>query len=184
MHVFPVADAVRWRLGEGAYGPRAASTSNPPRGASIYYFLKDKPKGEVKIEILDGQGTLVRTLSSIPREPDNSDDNEDPEDLKKQALSTDPGVHRAVWDLAWQGATKIKGGKIDTGDPFEGPRAVPGPYTVRLTVDGKTKNSPLRIVADPRGGVSQSDLDAQLTHALRVRNDISKLTEPSTPCVR
>ena len=177
VHVFPVADAVRWRLGEGAYGARAASASNPPRGASIYYFLKDKPTGEVKIEILDGQGTVVRTLSSIPREPDNSDDNEDPEDLKKEALSTDPGVHRAVWDLAWQGAATIKGGKIDTGDPFEGPRAVPGPYTVRLTVDGKTKNSPLRIVADPRGGVSPSELDAQLTHALRVRNDISKLTE-------
>jgi photosystem II stability/assembly factor-like uncharacterized protein len=177
VHLFPVADAVRWRRGEGAYGTRTASFSNPPRGASIYYFLKEKPKGEVRIDILDTQGTTVRTLSSIPREPDNSDDNEDPEDLKKLALSTDPGVHRAVWDLAWQGATKIKGAKIDTGDPIEGPRAVPGPYTVRLTVDGKTKNSPLRIVADPRGTTSQSELEAQLTHALRVRNDVSKLTE-------
>ena len=177
VHLFPVADAIRWRRGEGAYGTRTASFSNPPRGASIYYFLKEKPKGEVRIEILDTQGTTVRTLSSVPREPDNSDDNEDPEDLKKAALSTDPGVHRAVWDLAWQGATKIKGAKIDTGDPIEGPRAVPGPYTVRLTVDGKTKNSPLRIVADPRGTTSQSDLEAQLAHALRVRNDVSKLTE-------
>lgn len=177
VHLFPVADAVRWRRGDGAYGARAASFSNPPRGASIYYFLKEKPKGEVRIDILDTQGTTVRTLSSVAREPDNSDDNEDPEDLKKAALSTDPGVHRAVWDLAWRGATKIKGAKIDTGDPIEGPRAVPGPYTVRLTVDGKTKNSPLRIVADPRGTTSQSELEAQLTHALRVRDDVSKLTE-------
>jgi photosystem II stability/assembly factor-like uncharacterized protein len=177
VHLFPVADAVRWRRGDGAYGTRTASFPNPPRGASIYYFLKEKPKGEVRIDILDAQGTTVRTLSSVPREPDNSDDNEDPEDLKKAALSTDPGVHRAVWDLAWQGATKIKGAKIDTGDPIEGPRAVPGPYTVRLTVDGKTKNSPLRIVADPRGTTSQSELEAQLTHALRVRDDVSKLTE-------
>jgi photosystem II stability/assembly factor-like uncharacterized protein len=176
VHLFPVADAIRWRLGEGAYGTRAASFANPPRGASIYYFLKDKPQGEVKIEILNSEGTLVRTLSSIPREPDKSGDNDDPEDLKKEALSTDPGVHRANWDLAWQGAEKIKGGKIDTGDPIEGPRAVPGPYTVRLTVDGRTQNAPLRIVADPRGSAPQSVLEAQLAHALRVRNDVSKVT--------
>ena len=29
--------------------------SNPPRGASIYYSLKEKAKGELKIEILDAQ---------------------------------------------------------------------------------------------------------------------------------
>jgi photosystem II stability/assembly factor-like uncharacterized protein len=177
VHLFPVVDAVRWRIGDGAYGTRAASFSNPPRGASIYYYLKDKPKGELKIEILDAQGTTVRTLSSVVREPDHSDDNEDPDDLKKEALAIEPGVHRAMWDLAWQGATKITGGKIDTGDPREGPRAVPGPYTVRLTVDGKTENAPLRVAADPRGGgASQTELEAQLAHALRVRNDVSKLT--------
>jgi hypothetical protein len=176
VHLLPVADAIRWRFGEGAYGARAASFSNPPRGASIYYFLKDKPKGDVKIEILNAEGTIVRTLTSVPREPDNSSDNEDPEDLKKEALSTEPGVHKASWDLAWQGAAKIKGGKIDTGDPIEGPRAVPGPYTVRLTVDGRTQNAPLRVVADPRGSAPQSALEAQLAHALRVRNDVSKLT--------
>ena len=176
VHLYPVADAVRWRVGGSAYGSRLASFPNPPRGASIYYFLKDKPKGEVKIEILDSKGTLVRTLSSIPREPDNSDDNEDPEDLKKEALTVEPGVQRAVWDLDWQGATKIRGGKIDTGDPTEGPRAVPGSYTVRLTVDGNTQTSPVRVVADPRGSTSQAELEAQLAHALRVRDDVSKLT--------
>ena len=33
---------------------------------------------------------------------------DDPEDFKKAALSDDPGVHRAVWDLRWEGAAKIK----------------------------------------------------------------------------
>ncbi len=176
VHLLPVADAIRWRLGGAAYGTRVNSFSNPPRGASIYYFLTEKPKGELKIEILDARGTTVRALSSVPREPDGSDDNEDPEDLKKEALPVDPGVQRAVWDLEWTGAAKIKGGKIDTGDPTEGPRAVPGPYTVRLTVDGKTLTSPLRVTADPRGGASQAELEAQLVHALRVRDGVSKLT--------
>ena len=176
VHLFTVADAIRWRRGEGAYGSRVASFSNPPAGASIYYFLKEKPKGELKIEILNAQNRTVRTLSSVPREPDYSSEQDDPEDFKKLALAVEPGVHRAAWDLAWEGATKIKGGKIDTGDPAEGPCAVPGPYSVRLTVDGKTLTTPLRVVPDPRGAASQADLEAQLAFALRARDDLSRLT--------
>jgi photosystem II stability/assembly factor-like uncharacterized protein len=175
-HLFPVADAVRWRTGGGSWASRHGRYSNPPYGAAIYYFLKDKAKGELKIEILDSQNKVVRTLSSVPREPDYSSEDDDPEDFKKAALSVEPGVQRASWDLTWEGARKIKGGKIDTGDPSDGPRAVPGTYTVRLTVDGRTKTAPLKVVADPRGGTSQADLDAQLAFSLRVRDDISRLT--------
>lgn len=176
VHLFPVADPIRWRIGGDAYGAKAASFPNPPRGASISYYLKEKTKGEVKIEILDAQGTAIRTLSSIPREPDGSRDNEDPEDLKKAALSGEAGVQRTSWDLAWEGAAKIKGAKLDAGDPREGPRAIPGPYTVRLTVDGKTQTAPLQILPDPRGGPSQADLEGQLALALQVRDDVTKLT--------
>jgi photosystem II stability/assembly factor-like uncharacterized protein len=176
VHLFPVDDAIRWRFGSGSYGGRTASFSNPPAGASIYYFLKEKAKGEVKIEILDSQKRVVRTLSSVARQPDFSSEDDDPENFKKQALATDAGVQRATWDLNWEGAAKIKGGKIDTGDPMVGPRAVPGPYTVRLTANGKTLVSPLRIVADPRGSLPPAQLDAQLAYGLRVRDDISKLT--------
>jgi hypothetical protein len=97
--------------------------------------------------------------------------------LKKAALSVDEGLHRAEWNLRWEGAKRIYGAKIDTGDPGEGPRAVPGPYIVRLTVDGKTQTTPLKVVPDPRGTVSQAGLDAQLAFALRVRDDITRLTE-------
>jgi photosystem II stability/assembly factor-like uncharacterized protein len=176
VHLFPAADAVRWRFGDGSWASRHGRFPNPPAGASIYYFLKAKPKGELKIEILDGRNRVVRTLSSVPGEPDYSSEDDDPEDFKKAALATDPGVHRAVWDLTWEGARKIKHGKIDTGDPSNGPRAVPGTYTVRLSLDGRTLTSPLRVATDPRGNLPQADLEAQLTFALRVRDDISKLT--------
>ena len=176
LHLFPVADAMRWRTGAGAYGTRVASFPNPPRGAAIYYFLKEKPKTDVTIEILDSRGTLVRTLSSVPREPDNSADNQDPEELKKEALPTEPGIQRGVWDLAWEGAKTIKGGKLDTGDPVKGPRALPGTYTVRLSVDGKTLTSPLVVKPDPRGDAPQTELEAQLAYGLRVRDDVSRLT--------
>jgi cell division septum initiation protein DivIVA len=59
---------------------------------------------------------------------------------------------------------------------MDGPRAVPGLYTVRLTVDGVTRTSPLRIVGDPRGEAPAAELDAQLAYALRLRDDVSKVT--------
>jgi photosystem II stability/assembly factor-like uncharacterized protein len=177
VHLFPVADAVRWRLGGGDWASAHAAFPNPPYGASVYYHLKDKLEGELKIEILDAQNRVVRTLSSVAREPDFSSEYDDPADFKKQALSVEPGVQRAVWDLRWEGAGKIKNGKIDTGDPATGPVAVPGSYTVRLTAGGKTLTSPLKIVADPKGSASPADLEAQLAFALRVRDAISRLTK-------
>jgi hypothetical protein len=144
-------------------------------GASIYYFLGDKQKDEVKIEILDSSNRLVKALSSVPRPSDKSGDEDDTEALKKAALAVEPGVHRAVWDLTWEGATKIHGAKIDFGDPAEGPRAVPGVYTVRLTAGGQTLTSPLKVTGDPREGLRQGDLEAQLAFSLKVRDTISRL---------
>jgi hypothetical protein len=163
-------------MGGGSWAEDVAKFSNPPIGAAIYYFLKEKPKGELKIEIVDSDGKVIRTLSSVPREPDYSSESDDPEDFKKAALPVDTGVQRAVWDLKWEGAAKIKNAKIDTGDPANGPRAIPGTYTVRLSVDGKTVTSPLRVVPDPERSAPQADLEAQLKFALRVRDAISRLS--------
>jgi photosystem II stability/assembly factor-like uncharacterized protein len=175
VHLFPAPDAMRWRVGGGTWADGHASFSNPPYGASIYYHLKEKPKGELKIEILDRRGSVIRTLSSVPREPDYSSEDQDPEDFKKAALPVEPGVQRAVWNLAHEGARKIQNGKIDTGNPTRGPLAVPDTYTVRLTVDGKSLTTPLKVVAEP-GGASQADLEAQLAFGLRVRDAISRLS--------
>jgi photosystem II stability/assembly factor-like uncharacterized protein len=176
VHLFGAPDAIRWRTGEGHWAAHYGDFPNPPLGASIYYFLKDKQKGEVKIEILDPSNRVVKTLSSVPRESDKSGDEDDTDDLKKAALATDAGIHRAVWDLTWEGAKKIRGGKIDTGDPMEGPRAVPGTYTVRLTAGGKTLTSPLKVTGDPRQPVPQADLEAQFAFSIRVRDAITRLT--------
>jgi hypothetical protein len=176
VHLFAPAEAVRWRYGSAAWGTRG-SFPNPPKGAIIYYSLKDEEKGDLKIEILDSANKVIRTLSSTPPEPMGSDDNEDPEDFKGKALPRGAGVQRAVWDLQHEGARKIKNAKIDTGDPMNGPLVVPGSYTVRLTVAGKTLTAPLKVAADPRGDLPATDLQAQTAFALRVRDDISKLSD-------
>ena len=106
-----------------------------------------------------------------------SDDNESADDYKDEALPRGAGVQRAVWDLRYEAPRKIKNGRIDTGDPRNGPRVPPGDYTVKLTAGGKTLTAPLKVVADPRGDLPQADLDAQAAFAVRVRDDISKLTD-------
>jgi photosystem II stability/assembly factor-like uncharacterized protein len=175
--LLPAADAIRWRY---SYAPRQKGAGdNPPRGALMYYFLKAQPKGELVIEIPDDQSHVVRRLSSIP-EPAEDDEDEDedetPDARKKKALQVAAGIQRAAWDLAWQGATKIRRAKVDAGDPERGPLALPGQYTVRLTVDGKTATTTLHVVSDPRSTVSEADLKAQHEFAIRVRDDITRLS--------
>ena len=53
---------------------------------------------------------------------------------------------------------------------------MPGTYTIRLTVDGKTSSHPFTLRPDPRVTVSPADLESQLHLALEVRDAITRLT--------
>src|SRR5262249_27901224 len=63
-HLFKPEDAYRTTGGGGRISPGVALGENPPAGASILYYLKDKPKGEVTIEILEANGKSVKKFSS------------------------------------------------------------------------------------------------------------------------
>jgi hypothetical protein len=54
-----------------------------------------------------------------------------------------------------------------------GPIAVPGKYTVKLTVDGQSFTEPIEIQKDPKIPSSQQDLDLSVRLQLRLRDDIS-----------
>jgi hypothetical protein len=46
-----------------------------------------------------------------------------------------------------------------------------------LTAAGQTLTAPIRVVVDPRGDLPQQDLEAQAAFALKVRDDISRVTD-------
>jgi photosystem II stability/assembly factor-like uncharacterized protein len=177
MHLFSAPDATRWVWHGGARysGPHG---QNPPAGARIFYWLKDEPKGPVTIEILDADGRLVRKLSSEAIEPTGATEAVEAEKglLKDLTLPKGKGLQRASWDLNWDGAEMIQGGILDNGYPLIGPTAIPGTYTLKLTVDGKTETAQLRLLPDPRSAVTQEELAEQLRFSLGVRDAITRLT--------
>lgn len=174
LHVFPVAETVAWRYAYTARRP--GSGQNPPRGAAIYYWLKDKVEGEVTLEVTDAKGSLVRRLSSVVPPPTGVDDDPDTDKKRKPALTSSAGLNRAVWDLRWAGATVIKNAKIDMGDPDPGPLALPGTYSVKITAGGASATTTVVVTQDPRLQVSAADLEAQHAFAQRVIADITRLS--------
>ncbi|MFL5241026.1 MAG: WD40/YVTN/BNR-like repeat-containing protein [Gemmataceae bacterium] len=150
LHLFAVQPATRFRL-HGSYAGKG-SGENPPQGALIEYYLKNKPKGEVTIEILDDNNGLVTRLTS--KEDKEKPVEEDPDyrepEFKKEPLTKEIGVNRAVWGLRYDGARKIKNAKIDTGDIDAGPLVIGGKFTVKLTVDGKSQTTKATVGLDRR----------------------------------
>jgi hypothetical protein len=173
-HLFSARPAVRWQLEPAVSSHTKGPGENPPAGALVYYWLKDEPREDVVLEVLDEKGALVRTLSSRKLEALPEDD-PDPEEPAPKPLPKEAGLQRAVWDLRYEGATKIKGTKIDAGDPGTGPLVLPGRYTLRLRVGGESLTTLLEVRLDPRVSVARGDLEAQLAMALALRDDLTRL---------
>ena len=149
--------------------PDEPMAANPPDGAILDYYLP-AASAAVTLEIMDAQGHLVRRFSSTDK-PDVTE-----EELQKQLiplywvrqprqLSTAAGMHRWVWDLHYPppSATRhdypIAAVPHDTPRLPLGPTVLPGAYTVRLTVDGKTSSAPLTVKMDPRVKTAAAGLE-------------------------
>jgi len=188
VHLFSCPPTIRWRY----HSPFHAKSigQNPPAGAIIDYYLKEKPKGEIKLEIHDANGGLVNTFTSksekkkdgvedkTRHEEEVPEDDPDPpyEPVKKMHLTTFAGVNRVAWDLRYKGAEKIKGAKVDAGLPELGPFVNPGSYTLKLTVAKKSVTTTVQVLPDPRIQLAPSDMEAQLKFALQVRDDLTRLS--------
>jgi photosystem II stability/assembly factor-like uncharacterized protein len=178
-HLFTVRPARRWSYHSGISAHLKGPGKNPPSGALLSYWLEEEPEDELTIEILDGEGKLIRRLSSKRAQPEVPEDAPDPEWITKplKPLPSEPGVQRAAWDLRYEGARKIEGARVDLGDPYTGPLVLPGTYTVRLTVGEEAYTTPLEVVPDPRVEVSRADMEEQRAFALAVRNDLTRVAD-------
>jgi photosystem II stability/assembly factor-like uncharacterized protein len=166
---------------------------NPPAGAVIDYWLKtaikpeEKKKGEgeeqgtampgkpapkITLEILDASGKIIRKFPPKEEEPSSPDE---PYSRERQPskLTGDAGLNRFVWDMRYEGATRVEHAPL-WGGSTRGPEAVPGHYQVRLTVLGKSYTAPLEVAPDPRLKVTQADLQKQFDLLLKIRDKLSQ----------
>ena len=105
---------------------------------------------QVRLDVLDGQGRLVRTLFDGTR---------------------DEGTYRSRWNLRYPGAVTFDGIVLEGGNPAVGPWAPPGRYRARLTVDGEERVAPFAVLRDPRVvGVTDDDLVEQFELAVSIRD--------------
>ena len=176
---------------------RDGGGANPPAGAVIDYYLSpsvgttrppvdqtdeekkaaakasDPLASRFKLEILDDQGRVIRVLpdpKALPFDPDEEDARPPPR------LTHFAGLNSYVWDLRYEGATPIAHAPLWAGS-LQGPKAVPGHYQARLTVDGASQVQPFDIVADPRLSVTQADLQKQFALEAAITAKLSAVND-------
>ncbi|HEV2495558.1 MAG TPA: hypothetical protein VG204_21070 [Terriglobia bacterium] len=160
--------------------PEVPSGENPPNGAIIDYYLKSAHR-DVKLEILDAKGQLVREYSSLEKPPEPRR----PPVITAHwihppaLLPGNAGMNRFVWDLRYGSPPSLAKAGPESFFSSRGPMALPGSYQVRLTVGERTYTQSLNVVPDPRVKVSSVDLVAQLNLEQRILNDLARANRAS-----
>ena len=172
-HLYRPQSAVRIRWNRNTdtpLPPEVSAGKNPPDGAIIDYYLRSAATEPVTLEIFDAGGKLARRFSSA----------DEPEAIEEKEVnvamywvrptripSAEAGLHRFVWDLRYPSPDSlvhdfpIAAIFQDTPREPRGPWALPGRYTVKLTVAGKSYTQPLVVKMDPRVKTTPAGLAQQ-----------------------
>ena len=178
---------VRWNTNtDTPLPPDEPAGQNPPDGAVIDYYLGSEASGPVTLEILDTAGALVRRHSS-----QDQAQRIDTQALVVPAywvrpplvLSTSTGMHRFLWDMHYSPIPDLRPNLPiqaifrNTVPAPSSPWVMPGNYTVKLTVNGKTYTQPLTVKMDPRVKTPPADLSRQFTLSKQLYEDVLAATK-------
>ena len=138
-----------WSEGDETFKGR-----NRPSDAQITYYQKGRHIfGDLKIEIFDQDGKLVDTVAG--------------------------GKHRGLNRSGWGMRVKPPAVAPAASALFEaaqGPRVLPGTYTVKLTKGDQTYTEQLNVVMDPRAKYSLDDRKAQFELSMKVYRLLEHMT--------
>jgi hypothetical protein len=175
-HVFNVKDPYRlYDFRSFLRAPEPHDPQYPRAGANIDYYLASEPTGDIKLEILDASGKVIREFTSAesakPSVPESIGVG-DWASLGAAKLSKKPGMHRFLWDIRYPGPwdeNAQRAGRF-------GPLVPPGKYQAKLTVGDWTNTVDFNVKMDPRiakEGMTDADLKAQTELALKARDALS-----------
>jgi photosystem II stability/assembly factor-like uncharacterized protein len=172
-HLFQPRETIRYRHSSNAGGN--GEPEYPAPGVHIDLWFKDAPAADSRLEILDGKGQVIRTFgvgaATTPGQP---------QDMRAtfrggagaSSMRRAAGMQRFNWDMRYPGPWTAAAPQGGGG----GPMAAPGKYSVRLTSGGQTQTRAFELKVDPRvtqDGVTQADIEAQVTFLLRLRDTMS-----------
>ncbi|MEA2204746.1 MAG: hypothetical protein QOE77_1522 [Blastocatellia bacterium] len=161
---------VRWNMNtDTPLPPDEPAGENPPDGVMIDYYIGASARAPITLEIRDAAGQIVRRYSSADPQPTPDPALAIPPYWVRppQKLAGEPGTHRFLWDLHYapvpgiQPQYPIAAIYRNTAPAATSPWAMPGKYTVVLTVNGKSYQQPLTIRMDPRVKTATADLAEQ-----------------------
>lgn len=159
-HLFKPIDS--YRMGRPSWGTPKNAGDNHHNGVMFYYTMKAEPgdKDTVTLEILEQDGDLIKKFSSKA-------------DKRGDKLEVKKGSNSVVWNMAYPD-TEGFDGLIMWAANLRGPKAVPGTYKARLTVNGESKETDFTILKDPRTEGTVADIQAQFDFIKGVNQKISE----------
>ena len=162
--------------------------ANPIRGIDQggrfrYYLAEDAER--VTFEVVDANGELVRSHEGVAEDPEEEEEEEDESPFARFSggggdgrPAVTKGAHAFRWDLRYPAWTDFEGRIMWAARPM-GPMAVPGTYTVRMTVDGGaplTRDFEVRTNPNLKG-VTEADLRERFALAIQIRDRVSEANE-------
>jgi hypothetical protein len=137
------------------------------------------PEGEIRLEILDERGNVIRSFTSETAGESSARPRSfgaqgwKLESVGAPALEKGAGMHRLAWDLRHAGPWDPEKAQSGRG----GPMAAPGTYQARLSAGEWSRSVPFEVKMDPRvaqvGAATEADVAAQLELALKARDALS-----------
>ncbi len=134
---------------------------NHPNGVLFNYFLAEMDdKSQVQLDIMEMNGDLIRSYTNKSKDRD-------------QRLRVKKGGNRFIWDMRYPGFKEFPG-MVLYSSPNRGPKAIPGTYKVRLTVNDQSVEQTFEIVPDPRLKNTMEDYQEQFDFLIQVRDKVSE----------
>jgi photosystem II stability/assembly factor-like uncharacterized protein len=133
--------AIQYFNSQGGWAEGDETFVGPSRStdAFITYYQKRRHIfGDLKIEILDQDGKVLDTVSPTKHR----------------------GLNRATWSMRLKPPVVPPAATL-LFEAAQGPRVMPGTYTVKITKGDQVYTGPLKIVLDPRAKYSLEDRKAQ-----------------------
>jgi len=151
--------------------------------ADVDYYL-GAAVDRITVDILDAQGRVVRSFTRTAEEEKAAEKKPAPAGgggfggPPQLPPSTKAGMNRFTWNLRYPGSTVFPGMIIWSGNPANGPFAVPGAYQVRVTAGSETQTVPLQVQKHPLfENVAIADLQRQFDLAIEIRDRTSDANE-------